>query len=135
VPLAFTTGTNSQIAKVGDQLTLTLTQDLKIGNTVVAPKGASATCTVVQVNRSGMGGAPGTLVVEPDILDTSFGPIPLGGSVTKEGDPKLPNAAFLIPVVGESQIFRHGSAAVIAPGAFLIAFVAKDTQLAPSPDH
>jgi Chitobiase/beta-hexosaminidase C-terminal domain len=135
VPLAFTAGTNSQIAKVGDQLTLALTQDLRIGNTLVASKGASATSTVVQVNRSGVGGAPGTLVVEPEILDTSFGPIPLGGSVTKEGDPKLPNAAFLIPVVGETQIFRHGSEAVIARGAFLIAFVAKDTPLPSSQHH
>ena len=129
VPLAFTTGTSSQRAEVGDHLALTLTQELKIGNTVVAPKGASATGTVVQVNRSGVGGAPGTLVVEPDVLTGSFGPIPLSGSVTKEGDAKLPNAAFLIPVVGEAQILRHGSEAVIAPGAFLIAFVAKDTPL------
>lgn len=129
VPLAFTSGTSSQTAKVGDHLALALTQDLKIGNTEVAPKGASATGTVVQVNRSGMGGAPGTLVVEPDVLTSSFGPIPLSGSVTKEGDPRLPNAAFFIPVAGEAQILRHGSEAVIVPGAFFIASVAKDTPL------
>jgi len=131
IPLSFVEGATSQKAEVGDHLSLTLTRDLSIGNVLVAAKGAAATATVVQVNRSGMGGAPGTLVVELDALNTSFGPIPLSGGVTKEGDAKLPNAAFLIPGVGEAQLFRHGSEAIIAPGAFLIASVAKDTPLQP----
>jgi len=134
IPLSFAEGATSQNAVVGDHLTLSLTRDLLVGNVLVAAKGARATATVVQVNRSGMGGAPGTLVVEPDDLSTTFGSIPLSGSVTKEGDPKLPNAAFLIPVVGETQLFRHGAEAVIAPGAFLIASVAKDTPLQPKRD-
>lgn len=135
VPLAFSSGATSQTAKVGDRVALSLTQDLRIGSTLVAAKGATATGTVVQLNRSGMGGAPGTLVIEPDVLESSFGPISLSGSVTKEGAPHIPNATFLIPVYGESQIFRHGAEAVIAPGASFVALVAKDTPITAQQDE
>jgi len=134
ISLSFVEGATSQKAAVGDRLALSLTRDLLVGNVLVAAKGSAATGTIIQVNRSGMGGAPGTLVVELDALVTDFGPVPLNGSVIKEGDAKLPNAAFLIPVVGETQIFRHGAEAVISPGAFLVASVAKDTPLQPKRD-
>ena len=56
IPLSFVDGVTSQNAMVGDHLTLALTRDLLVGNVLVAAKGAAATATVVQVNRSGMGG-------------------------------------------------------------------------------
>ena len=65
-------------------------------------------------------------------MQSDFGPISLYGSVTKEGDTRPPNAEVLIPVVGTFFIFKHGTDAVIAPGASLTATVAADMPISPN---
>ncbi len=123
---------NSKTASVGDQVAFTLTEDIKLGGTLVASKGAAATGTVAQVDRTAAAGAPGTLTVEVDSLQSEIGPIPLYGSVTKEGDTRPPNAEVLIPAIGPLFLFKRGTHAVITPGAALTVTVAGDI---PVPRH
>ncbi len=132
VRLVFATALTSKTASVGDKVAFTLAEDIKLGDMLVASKGASATGTVAQVDHTGAAGAPGTLTVEVDMLQSEFGPIALYGSVTKEGDTRPPHAEVLIPAVGPLFLFKHGTDAVITPGAALTGAVAEDTPISRS---
>jgi Chitobiase/beta-hexosaminidase C-terminal domain len=132
VRLVFATALTSKTASVGDKVAFTLAEDIKLGDTLVASKGASSTGTVAQVDRTGAAGVPGTLTVEVDSLQSEFGPIPLYGSVTKEGNTRPPNAEVLIPAVGPLFVLKHGTDAVITPGAALTVAVAADTPISRS---
>jgi hypothetical protein len=122
VPLLFDAEVSSKTASVGDKIPLILSQDLKIGD-FVAKKGTPATVTITQVDRTGIGGAPGTLSFEADDLHPDSGPIPLQGGATREGEAKPPNAAILIPMVGPLTILKHGTDAVIAKGTPFTAYI------------
>jgi hypothetical protein len=122
VYLVFDAEVTSKTATVGDKIPLVLAEDLIVGSTLVK-KGSLATVTITQVDRTGMAGAPGTLSFEADELQTESGPIPLQGGATREGQAKVPNAAFLVPGVGEYMLLRHGTDAVIAKGTPFIAYL------------
>ena len=122
VPLAFDSDVTSKTAAVGDKVPMILTQDVTIGPLVVR-QGTPATVTITQVDRTGIGGAPGSLSFEADDLRPASGPIPLQGGATREGEAKLPNAAILIPMVGPFTALRHGADAVITKGTSFVAYV------------
>ena len=95
VPLVFDAEVSSKTASVRDKIPMNLSQDLRIGDFVVR-KGTPATVTITQVDRSGIGGAPGILCFEADDLHPESGPIPLQGGATRDGEAKPPNGAILI---------------------------------------
>lgn len=125
VHLVFEAAVSSQTALVGDRIPMSLSEDLNLGDAVVK-KGTPAVATVTQVDRTGAGGAPGTLSFEVDELQAPNGPLALQGGASKEGTAKPPNATVLIPVVGPFIIFKHGTDAVIAKGTPFTAYL--DTQ-------
>lgn len=126
VHLEFAVEVSSRTAEVGDKIPMILTVDLQVGNMLVK-KGASATGTVIAVDRTGAAGAPGVLSFEVDSLQSDTGPIPSFGGATREGAAKPPNAAFLIPVVGPFTLLKHGTDAVIQKGTPFVAFVSSET--------
>jgi Chitobiase/beta-hexosaminidase C-terminal domain len=132
VHLSFAATVNSKTAAVGDKIPLTLTDDLKFGDTLIARKGATAIANVIQADSTGIGGAPGEVTFEVEFLQSEFGPIKLAGTATKEGQAKPPNASVLIPGVAPFLAFRHGTDAIIPAGTLFEAFVASDTPLAPA---
>jgi hypothetical protein len=99
---------------------------LKIGDTLIAPKGSPAVAIVIQVDKTGAGGAPGGITFE-----ACSTVIKLHRSATREGEASPPNAAVLIPVVGPFTVFKRGKDADIKPGTPFTAFVGADTQVAP----
>lgn len=123
VPLVFASGISSKTASVGDRISLTLADDLKIGDMVLAAKGSPAIGTVTAVDKTGIGGAPGVVTFEADSLSANGKQIPLGGGATLEGQAKPPNAAILIPYAGLLTALKHGKDAVIAPGATFTAYI------------
>jgi hypothetical protein len=131
VPLVFAADVNSKTASVGDQIPMTLADDLIVAGVVVAKKGSPAVASVIQVDRTGIGGLPGEVEFEANSLDANGTTLKLCGSAAKEGDAKPPNAAVLIPVVGPFTVFKHGTDAEIKQGALFIAHVAADTPLTP----
>jgi len=131
VPLVFTSDVDSKTAQVGDKISFALADDLIVGGTVVAKKGASATGTVIQVNKTGAGGLPGEIEFEADTLDANGTVVKLHGSAAKEGTAKPPNAAVIIPIVGPFTVLKHGTDAEIQQGAVFVAHVAADTPLTP----
>lgn len=130
VPLIFESSVTSKTAQVGDTINMSLAEDLTSDGIVVAKKGTPAVATVVAVNHTGLGGAPGDISFEVDSMTVNGTLVKLYGTATREGQAKLPNAAFLIPVVGPFTALRHGTEAVIDKGTPFTAFVDTDTQVA-----
>jgi hypothetical protein len=133
VPLVFASSVSSKTASVGDKISLTLADDLKIGDVMLATKGSPATGTVTAVDKTGIGGAPGVVTFEADSLSANGKEIPLRGGATLEGEAKPPNAAILIPYAGLFTVLKHGKDAMIAPGATFTAYIPAKT-LAPTVD-
>ena len=129
VPLLFDAAVSSKTASVGDKVPMILSQDLKIG-TFLVKKGTPGSVTITQVDRTGIGGAPGSLSFEADDLHPQSGPIPLQGGATRDGDAKIPNATVLIPMVGPLAILRHGTDAVITKGTPFTAYIDSGTSTA-----
>jgi hypothetical protein len=132
VPLVFGAEVTSQTAQVGDKIPMTLAEDLKVGDLVVAPKGSPAVGIAMQVDKTGAGGAPGDITFKADSFIANGTLIELCGSALREGQANPPNAAVLIPVVGPFTVFKHGKAAVITTGTPFIASVRADTQISPA---
>lgn len=110
-------------AEIGDKIPLTLADDLVFNGSLLAHKGAQATVSIIQVDKTGAAGAPGELHFRIDPMQTDSGLLKLHGAASLEGVAEPPNAAFLIPVVGEFMLFHHGKDAVIKPGTPFTAYV------------
>ena len=123
VHLVFAQDVSSKTAEIGDKILLTLADALTVNGSVIAPKGASATITVIQVMKTGAGGAPGEVDFQADPLHTTLGLVNLRGAASLEGEIKLPNATALIPVVGPFTLFRHGKDADIKTGTPFTAYL------------
>jgi hypothetical protein len=133
VPLAFGTDVSSKTADVGDKIALTLAEDLKAGNMIVARKGAPATAIVTEVDKNGMGGMPGEVFFEADSMQVGNMTIKLHGGAAKEGQDKVGKAIGLMFIPGAPVgVFVHGKDAEIKPGAVFTAFVDADTLLPPA---
>jgi hypothetical protein len=130
VHLLFAQDVSSKTAEIGDKVLLTLADDLTVNGEVLAHKGASATVTVIQVMKTGAGGAPGEVDFQADPLHTTLGLVNLRGAAALEGEIKLPNAAVLIPVVGPLTLFRHGKDADIKTGTPFTAYLDTTTLTA-----
>ena len=129
VHLVFSTGVSSKTADVGDKIQLTLAEDITAGDMVLVAKGAPAVATVTEADKTGAGGMPGNIVFQVESLDAHGTIVKLSGTAAKEGQPKPPNAAVLVPVVGVFTLFRHGKDAEIKPGTPVTAYVDADTSL------
>jgi len=133
VPFVFASDVSSKTAEVGDKILLNLAEDLKVGDVVVAKKGAPAVAIITEVDKKGMGGMPGEVAFQVDSLEADNIVIHLGGGAAKEGQDKVGKAIGLmfVPVV-PAGIFVHGKDAEIKQGALSTAFVDADTLVAPA---
>jgi len=99
----------------------------------VARKGTPAVAIVTEVDKTGMGGAPGEVFFQVDSLQAGSVLIKLHGVAAKEGQDKQGKAVGLmfVPVVPVG-LFVHGKDAEIKHGASFTAFVDADTWLSPA---
>jgi hypothetical protein len=124
VPLVFAADVSSKTAEVGDKIPLTLAEDIKAGGVVVARKGTPAVATVTEVDKTGMGGAPGEVFFQVDSLQAGSVLIKLHGGAAKQGqDEQAKSVGFLV--------FVHGKNAEIKQGAAFTAFVDADIPISP----
>jgi hypothetical protein len=129
VRLEFAAPISSKRAQVGDPLTLRVTDDIKVGNTVIVPRGTLAHGNITFVRRTGPGGMPGTLAYRLNALHVNGTSVPLWLVEGRSGDPRVPGAETLIPGAGPFTFFRHGKDVDLKPGLPVTAFVAADTTL------
>jgi hypothetical protein len=130
--LVTNTTISSKAAKVGDKLNLSLDQDIKVGDTVLAPKGTQVDATFTAVDPPRAFGTPGNLVFTVNSLTVHGKQIPLKGGETLQAQTRTTSIVLLsvfVPVVGLSSVAIHGHDAEIKPGMVLTASVTTDTQL------
>ena len=112
VRVAFGKEIDSESAAVGDEITVVLDEQVKVGETVLAPKGAPVTASLTFADPS-HSSAPGDLVFEIHSVEIAGKHVPLFGGETLEG---------VKGVLG-------GKGTKIKPGMTAIAFVAADTRV------
>ena len=103
---------DSESAAVGDEITVVLDEEIKLGGTVLAPKGAPVHAALTFADAA-HGSAPGDLVFEIRSVDVAGKQVPMFGGETLEG---------VKGVLGSKN-------ATIKPGMTAMAFVAADTLL------
>lgn len=131
VPLVFASDFSSRKADVGDKINLTLADDLRVGDTVIAPKGTTAIVNVTEAHKSRVAGIPGFVAFEAETLTVDGTVVKLMGTAAKEGrevqiNPATVGLAFVVP---GGVFLVHGNDAEIKQGAMFTATVAEDTRL------
>jgi hypothetical protein len=110
VELRFAQGVDSQTARAGDTLHLTLAENLDSGSTVIAPKGTRAVAVVVHASPAKADGTPGCIVIRVQSLNPHRKTIPLYRIAALEGS----------VATGPSNGRAMGQEAAIAAGTALI---------------
>ncbi len=133
VPLVFAADVSSKTAEVGDKISVTLAEDLKAGDVIVAKKGTPSVATVTEVDPRGRAGLPGEVFFQVDSLQAGAAVIKLHGGAAKEGQDKEKKAIGLmfIPGFPVGGLVR-GKDAEIQQGARFTAFVDADILLPPA---
>ena len=131
VPLVFDEDLSSKTAVEGDQVTLILTEDLKVGDVVVAKAGAKAQGEVTNAKKSGMMGKAGELNIRLNYLKVGTYKVHLRGTKGKEGQSGTTGAIVLTVLFGPIGLIKHGKNIDIKKGSALKAYVADDINLPP----
>jgi hypothetical protein len=132
VPLVFASALSSKTAVDDDPVNMTLAEDLKVGDVVVARKGAVALATVTNAHKAGMLGKPGDLAVRLEYLKAEDQRIRLRGAKGKEGQSETGATVALTVIFGPLGLLKHGKNIEIPAGTPLTAFVDQDYTLAPA---
>ncbi|CAN5589620.1 hypothetical protein BH10ACI4_BH10ACI4_35370 [soil metagenome] len=131
VNLTFAQDLSSKTSSEGDPVALTLVDDLKVGNIVVAKAGAHAMGEVTKAEKSGMMGKAGSLNLRLDYIKVGDTKIRLRGTKGKEGASGTTGAVVLTVLFGPLGLIKHGKNVEIKQGSSLHAFVADDVALLP----
>jgi hypothetical protein len=115
----------SRTAKVGDNILLTLAENLKSGSVVIAKQGTPATAVITEVDRAHGLGAPGEVSFRLKYLRVRGMKIKLHGGAAKLGQERREKA----DTAGAFGLFIRGKDAQIDPGAKFTAYVSADTEL------
>ncbi|MGD0731706.1 MAG: hypothetical protein ABR956_10610 [Terracidiphilus sp.] len=129
VLLAFDEDLSSKTASEGDAVTFVLTEDVKVGDVVVAKKGAKAVGEVTNAKKSAMMGEGGELNIRLNFLKVGDAKVHLRGSKGKEGDSGLGGAIALTLLVGVFGLLHHGKDVKVQAGTALHAYVSDDISL------
>jgi hypothetical protein len=131
VNLQFSQDLSSKTSSEGDPVTLTLVDDVKVGDVVVAKAGSKAIGEVTKAEKSGMMGKAGELNIRLDYLKAGDTKIKLRGTKGKEGESGVTGTVVLTVLFGPIGLIKHGKNVEIKQGQALHAFVGDDIALVP----
>jgi hypothetical protein len=132
VNLKFAQDLSSKTSSEGDPVTLTLVDDVKVGDVVVAKAGSKAIGEVTKAEKSGMMGKAGELNIRLDYLKAGDVKIKLRGTKGKEGESGVTGTVVLTVLFGPIGLIKHGKNVEIKQGQALHAFVGDDIALVPT---
>lgn len=132
VNLRFAQDLSSRTAADGDPVLLTLVDDLKVGDIVVAKAGSKAFGEVTNAKKSGMMGKAGELNLRLEYLKAGDTKIKLRGTKGKEGESGTTGAVVLTVLFGPIGLIKHGKNVDIKEGSALHGFVGDDVALVPA---
>ena len=115
---------------VGDLIPFTVTEDVKVGDSVVVSRGNKAFAKVLVAKKSGMAGTKGKLKIEWVYVEAdSKVKIPLEGEIDFTRKNHTAGAVAAAAVVAAPLIFITGQHAKIPAGYENVATVKIDTEL------
>lgn len=129
VELKFVDALSSKTAAEGDAVNLTLAEDLKVGDVVVAKAGAKGVGTISHSKKAGMLGKAGELNMRIEYLKVGDNRIRLRGSKGKEGEGKEGTMIALTVLFGPIGLIKKGKNVEIKEGTAIKAFVNEDILL------
>ena len=129
VELKFVEALTSKTANEGDPINLTLAEDLKVGDVVVAKAGAKALGNVTNAKKAGMLGKGGELNMRIEHLKVGDTRVRLRGSKGKEGEGKQGTMIALTVLFGPIGLIKKGKNVEIKEGTVIKAFVDEDILL------
>lgn len=132
VNLQFAQDLSSKTSSEGDPVELTLADDLKVGNVVVAKAGAKAFGEVTKAEKSGMMGKAGELNLRLNYLKVGDTKIKLRGTKGKEGESGTTSAVVLTVLFGPIGLIKHGKNVEIKKGQALHAYIGDDITVPPA---
>jgi hypothetical protein len=132
VKLKFSDDLTSKTATEGDPVNLTLDEDIKIGDVVVAKAGCKAVGTITNAKKAGMMGKAGELNMRLEHLTVGDDRVKLRGSKGKEGQGKEGTAVALTVLFGPIGLIKHGKNVEVKAGTPLTAYVDNETALVPA---
>ena len=131
VNLRFAQDISSKTAADGDPVTLTLVDDLKVGDVVVAKAGSKAFGEITNAKKAGMMGKAGELNLRLEYLKVGDGKVKLRGTKGKEGEDKVTSTVVLTVLFGPLGLIKHGKNVDIKEGTVIHAYVGDDVALVP----
>jgi hypothetical protein len=140
ITLAVAQEVNSSLQAAGDTFPLTVLNDIKIGDTVVIPRGTPATGEVTWRTGKGAFGKSGKLEFSLRYIDLNGQHIPVSGDYRQEGEGNTIATGVGIIAVGVFAGFITGKRARVPTGRELMSELAQPVQftadghLAPSFD-
>ena len=132
VDLQFAQDLSSKTSSEGDPVELTLADDLKVGNVVVAKAGSKAFGEVTKAEKSGMMGKAGELNLRLNYLKVGDTKIKLRGTKGKEGESGTTSAVVLTVLFGPIGLIKHGKNVEIKKGQALHAYIGDDITVPPA---
>lgn len=127
---------NSKKNKTGDPLKLKTTEDLRINNVVILPKGSNCEGVIIKASGNGIFGRGGNLEINIPSIQTRNGVhIPLNGYVKGYGrdDNGAVAVAAVVSLVG--GLFMRGENIYYNQGQVFKVTVQKDTDLSATPEN
>lgn len=131
VPLVFDQDISSKTAEEGDPIGFVLSDDIKVGNVVVAKAGCKAFGEVTNAKKSGMMGKAGELNVRLDYLKVGDVKVKLRGAKGKEGESGVTSTVVLTVLFGPIGLIKHGKNIDIKKGTAMKVYVSDDVSLLP----
>jgi hypothetical protein len=132
VYLAFDEDLSSKTSNEGDTVAFVLTEDLKVGDVVVAKTGAKAVGEITNAQKAGMLGKAGELNMRLDYLKAGTVKVHLRGTKGGEGKSGVGGAIALSLLVSPLFLLMKGKEIKVAKGTALHAYVAEDISVSPA---
>jgi hypothetical protein len=132
VPLAFDEDISSKTAAEGDPVAFVLTDDIKVGDIIVARAGSKAFGEVTHAEKSGMMGKAGDLSIRLNYLKAGNVKVKLRGTKGKEGESGVTSTVVLTVLFGPIGLIKHGKNIDIKKGTSLKAYIGDDISLLPA---
>jgi hypothetical protein len=132
VYLVFDQDLSSKTATDGDTVEFVLSEDIKVGNVVVAKTGTKAVGEVTNAKKSEMMGKGGELNIRLNYLKVGNAKVHLRGTKGGEGNSGVGGAIALTLLVGVFGLLKHGKEVKVQKGTALHAYVSDDISLPPA---
>ncbi len=129
VNLKFAQDLSSKTVTEDDPVNLLLTDDLKVGDVVIAKAGAKAVGTITHSKKAGMLGKAGELNMRLQYLVVGDTRMKLRGSKGKEGEGKEGQTIALTVLFGPIGLIKHGKNVEIKEGTPLKAYVDENFEV------